>query len=84
MLKIQSLMDIKVDLLPRFVTNKYIFDCVVTHKQTGIKPDLVSENQQIVEELHKPIISKLEKRKLYFFFKRQNFESWFTRCSINK
>ena len=62
-------------LLQRFITNKYIFDCSVTHKQTEIKSDLVSENRQIVEELHKPIISKLEKRKLYFFFKRQNFES---------
>ena len=30
LLKIQSLMDIKVDVLQRFVTNKYIFDYAVT------------------------------------------------------
>ena len=30
LLKIQSLMDIKVDLLQRFVTNNNVFDCAVT------------------------------------------------------
>ena len=30
MLKIQSLMDIKVDLLQRFVTSNNVFDCAVT------------------------------------------------------
>ena len=47
----------------------YIFNCPVTHKETGINSDLVSDNQQLAEELHKPVISKLEKRKFYSFFK---------------
>ena len=34
-----------------------------THKRTKIKFDLVSENQKLVEELNKPLIRKLEKRK---------------------
>ena len=36
-----------------------------THKGTGIN----SENQQLVEELHKPIIRKFGKRKVYSSFK---------------
>ena len=38
-----------------------MFLIVLSHKQTGIKSDLVSENRQTGEELHKPIISKLKK-----------------------
>lgn len=37
----------------------YIFYCAVTHKPTGINSDQVYENGSIVEELHKPIISKI-------------------------
>ena len=33
----------------------------VTHRKTEIDP----ENQQLADELHKPIIKKFEKRKLY-------------------
>ena len=42
-----------------------MFLIVLLHKQTGIKSDLVSENREIGEELHKPIISKLEKRTVF-------------------
>ena len=35
----------------------------LTHKRTGIN----SENQQLVDELHKPIIMKFKKRKVYPF-----------------
>ena len=30
-----------------------------THKRTGINSDVVSENQQLAEELHWPIIRKV-------------------------
>ena len=36
-------------------------------KGTGIKNE-IKENQQSANELHKPIIKKFKKRKVYFFF----------------
>ena len=37
-------------------------------KGTGIK-NKIKENQQLANELHKPIIRKFKKRKVYFSFK---------------
>ena len=37
-------------------------------KGTGIK-NIIKKNQQLANELHKPIIRKFEKRKVYSFFK---------------
>ena len=37
-------------------------------KGTGIK-DMIKENQQLANELHKPIITKFKKRKVFFLLK---------------
>ena len=37
-------------------------------KGAGIKNE-IKENQQLANELHKPIIRKFKKRKVYSFFK---------------
>ena len=34
-------------------------------KETVINSDVVSENQQLAEELHEPVIRKFEKQQLY-------------------
>ena len=34
-------------------------------KETVINSDVVSENQQLAEELHEPMIRKFEKQQLY-------------------
>ena len=39
-----------------------------TNKGTGISFDVVSENKELTEELHKPIIRKFEKRKVNSHF----------------
>ena len=36
-----------------------------TNKETGSYSDVVSENKELAEELHKPIIRKNEKRKIH-------------------
>ena len=38
-------------------------------KVSGSGAKLISENEQLVDELHKPIIRKFEKRKVYSTFK---------------
>ena len=40
-----------------------------THTGTGINSNSDSENQQLAEELHKPIIRKFKKYKVYTFYK---------------
>ena len=48
-----------------------IFDekSAATHTGTGINSNSDSENQQLAEELHKPIIRKFKKYKVYTFYK---------------
>ena len=40
-----------------------------TRKGTGINSDVVSENQRLAQKLHKPVIIKFQKRKVYSSFK---------------
>ena len=63
LLKIQNTMDIKEDLLQWFI--------IFFHKKSsgsGAKSDIISNWQQLAEELHKPILRKFEKRKVYSAF----------------
>ena len=39
------------------------------HARAGIVADVIPDNQKLEKELHKPIIRKFKKRKVYSFFK---------------
>ena len=43
-------------------------ETLVTQDKSAIKIEIIS-NQQLIEELHKPITRKFKKRKIYSFFK---------------
>ena len=58
LLKIQNMMDIKVDLL-QWSINVWI----KKSSDTSNKNENISD-QQLVEELHKPLIRKFKKRKV--------------------
>ena len=58
LLKIQNMMDIKVDLL-QWSINVWI----KKSSDTSNKNENISD-QQLVEELHKPVIRKFKKRKV--------------------
>ena len=57
LLKIQIMMNINVDFLQWLKILKK--DFCARHKGTGINSDIVFENQQLGEELHKSFIRKL-------------------------
>ena len=42
------------------------------------------QNEQLAEELHKPIIRKFKKRTIYLAFKDNIWGADFSRCAINK
>ena len=62
LLEIQKLMDINVELLQWFIN-------VLIKKTYGatVKNEIIS-NKELAEELHKPIIGKIKKRKTYSLF----------------
>ena len=65
LLKIQSMMDINVDLLHLFITflGKKSFDGAATRaNESAIKSEIMSD-QQLAKELYKPIIRKCGKEK---------------------
>ena len=51
--------------------------------KSGIKNE-IKQNQQLAEELHKPIIRKLKKKRLYSAFKDNIWATRFSRYAINK
>ena len=53
-------MDINVNLLQKSSD---------THKETGINSNVVSKRKQLAKDLHKPIIRKFDKRKVFSSFK---------------
>ena len=59
LLKIQNMGDIKVGLL-QWVTNFLIKSAI-----TNIGTEVNSENQQLAEELHEPLIRKFKNCKVY-------------------
>ena len=59
-------MDIDVDLFQLFLSF-LIKKSSGDHKGAEINSDVVSENQQLAEELRKPIIRKFGKRNVYSF-----------------
>ena len=54
------MMDINVNLLQKSSD---------THKETGINSNVVSKRKQLAKDLHKPIIRKFDKRKVFSSFK---------------
>ena len=74
LLKIRNMMVINVDLLQWFI-KILIKKSSNTQKGTGINSVVSSENKQLAEELHKPIVRKFEKRKIYSSFKDSNFKN---------
>ena len=62
LLEIRKLMDINVELLQWFIN-------VLIKKTYGatVKNEIIS-NKELAEELHKPIIGKIKKRKTYSLF----------------
>ena len=42
---------------------------ILANDNTKLNTKLAPQNQQLAEELHKPIIRKFEKRKVYLTFK---------------
>ena len=46
-----------------------------THTETEIVSDAVPDNQQLVKELHKPIIRKLKKAKVHSSFRDSNWSA---------
>ena len=60
------MINISMDLLPHS-TISLIKDST-SHKETEINSDLISENQQLVEDLHKPVIRNLKAHNVYSSF----------------
>ena len=54
------MMDINVNLLQKSSD---------THKETGINSNVASKRNQLAKDLHKPIIRKFDKRKVFSSFK---------------
>ena len=48
------------------------------NKETGINSDVVSENKELAEELHKSVIKKKWKRESTLTFYRQYLGCWFS------
>ena len=83
--EIQNMMDINVNLLQWFITFLIksllvqIFQVVLLHVEINLLLKLnlsqtsalqgFDRNRKLAEELHKPIIRKIEKRKVYSSFK---------------
>ena len=83
--EIQNMMDINVNLLQCFITFLIksllvqIFQVVLLHVEINLLLKLnlsqtsalqgFDRNRKLAEELHKPIIRKIEKRKVYSSFK---------------
>ena len=63
LLKIQNLIAINEELLLWFI---FFFG---KQSSSGAAKSEITPNQQLAEELHRPIIKKFEKCKKYFFFK---------------
>ena len=50
---------------------------------SGVKNDIIL-NQELTEELHKPIIRKIKKQKLYSSFKDNIKGGWYCWYTLNK
>ena len=62
LLKIQNMINTNADLLPQLFTTVYNFfnKKSASHKGAAIDSDVISENQKLVEDLHKPVIRNLK------------------------
>ena len=67
-LKIENMMDIKELLLQWFI-NFLIKISSGSNTSGGVVKSEIKSNQELAEELHKPIVRKFEKREVYSSFK---------------